>query len=172
MPKQEKKLTSTRPAVIKTKNNSTSSSPYPESAMNSVLNKLSQQFNILAILLIALFLFQAYTFYKLKDVEKKGITAGATAGAVGQQDSPLKDEKLIAYAEEIGLNKKEFEKCLASEETKNIVKADTQQASELQVFGTPGFFVNGKFLGGAFPFEYFKEIIDKELDGTATDTCT
>ncbi|PIZ65110.1 thioredoxin, partial [Candidatus Roizmanbacteria bacterium CG_4_10_14_0_2_um_filter_39_12] len=42
---------------------------------------------------------------------------------------------------------------------------------ELGVQGTPGFFINGRFLGGAFPFEVFKEIIDKELAGTSTGEC-
>ncbi len=170
MPKQEKKSTSTRRTVIKTQTPASSTNT-DQSATNSVLIRLSQQFNILAILIIALFLFQAYTFYKLKGVEKTGGTAAAT-GAQGTQESPLAEDKLIAYAKELGLDKKEFEQCLASEDPKKIVSADTQQANDLQVFGTPGFFVNGKFLGGAFPFEYFKEIIDKEIDGTATGQCT
>jgi len=34
---------------------------------------------------------------------------------------------------------------------------------EAAVGGTPTFFVNGHRLGGAYPFEYFKEIIDAEL---------
>ncbi len=170
MPKPVKKLTSARRTVTKTQS-PVSANSSSDTATTSVLNRLSQQFNLLAILIIALFLFQAYTFYKLKDVEKTGTTAG-TAGGAQQQDSPLQEKKLIAYAEELGLNKGDFEKCLASDEPKNIVKADTQEANDLQVFGTPGFFVNGKFLGGAFPFEYFKEIIDKEIDGTATGQCT
>jgi protein-disulfide isomerase len=173
MPNQVKKSTSTRRSVTKTQ---TPASFPPQqtqdSATNSILNRLSQQFNLLAILIIALFLFQSYTFYKLKDVEKNGSAAGTAGGPAAQQASPLEEKKLIAYAEEIGLNKGDFEKCLKSDEPKNIVKADTQEANDLQVFGTPGFFVNGKFLGGAFPFEYFKEIIDKEIDGTATGQCT
>ncbi len=51
----------------------------------------------------------------------------------------------------------------------NIIYPPT--AVELGVQGTPGFFINGRFLGGAFPFEAFKEIIDKEIAGTATDNC-
>ena len=34
---------------------------------------------------------------------------------------------------------------------------------EPAVGGTPTFFINGHRLGGAYPFEYFKEIIDAEL---------
>jgi protein-disulfide isomerase len=31
------------------------------------------------------------------------------------------------------------------------------------VTGTPGFFINGIFLGGALPFETFETIINREL---------
>lgn len=140
-----------------------------EPAMTSVLMRLSQQFNLLAILLIALFLFQAYTFYKLKTLETKGV---AGTGTQAQAESPLSEENLIASAKDLGLDTKKFEQCLGSEDKKAIVQADMAQASELGVQGTPGFFINGRFLGGAFPFEAFKEIIDKEIAGTATDNCT
>lgn len=141
----------------------------PEPSMNTVLMKLSQQFNLLAILLIALFLFQAYTFYKLKNIESNGVAAGA-GGA--QQESPLSQDKLVAYAKDLKLNTKDFEKCTQSEEANNKVQADAAQAGEYGVQGTPGFFINGRFLGGAFPFEAFKEIIDKELAGEPASSCT
>src|SRR3989344_8281681 len=67
------------------------------------------------------------------------------------------------------MDKGKFEQCLSSNDNKTGLKADTDQASTLGVQGTPGFFINGRFLGGAFPFEAFKEIIDKELEGTATE---
>jgi protein-disulfide isomerase len=33
------------------------------------------------------------------------------------------------------------------------------------VSGTPAFFINGRFLSGAQPFEAFKRVIDEELEG-------
>jgi protein-disulfide isomerase len=33
------------------------------------------------------------------------------------------------------------------------------------VTGTPAFFVNGRFLSGAQPYESFKRLIDEELKG-------
>ncbi|MFA9289162.1 MAG: DsbA family protein [Weeksellaceae bacterium] len=131
----------------------------------SMMKRLNQMVSLMMILLVALFLFQTYTFYKLKNLEKNGITAGAT-------ESPLSEENLIAYAEELDLDKKEFEQCLTDQETKSIIESDTKEAQALNVTGTPGFFVNGRFLGGAFPFEFFKEVIDKELAGTGSDLCT
>ncbi len=40
---------------------------------------------------------------------------------------------------------------------------DAQQAASLGVTGTPGFFVNGRFLSGAKPFAAFKTVLDEEL---------
>lgn len=161
MPKTKESLTESKT----TKAASASSEP----AMTSVLMRLSQQFNLLAILLIALFLFQAYTFYKLKTLETTGVSG---TGTQAQQESPFSEKNLIASAKDLGLDTKKFEQCLKSDDKKSIIQADMAAASELGVQGTPGFFINGRFLGGAFPFEAFKEIIDKEIAGTATDNCT
>ena len=137
-------------------------------AVNSVINRLSQQFNLLAILIVALFLFQGYTFYRVKNIESNGIVAGAG----NAQESPLSQKKLISYAKDLKLNKGDFEKCLESGDKEATVAVDAKQAADLGVQGTPGFFINGQFLAGAFPFEFFKEIIDKQIDGTSSSECT
>jgi protein-disulfide isomerase len=43
----------------------------------------------------------------------------------------------------------------------NGLPADSN--GEAAVGGTPTFFINGHRLGGAYPIEYFKQIIDAEL---------
>ena len=43
------------------------------------------------------------------------------------------------------------------------IAADTSEANALGVTGTPAFFVNGKFLSGAKPFEEFATAINAEL---------
>lgn len=137
-------------------------------ATNVLLTRVSQQFNLLALLIVAMFLFQAYSFYKLKNIEAKGVAGGAPA----QQESPLSQEKIMSYAKEIGVDTGKFEQCLKDGAKKEEVKKDTELAASLKVQGTPGFLINGKFLGGAFPYEVFKEIIDKEIDGTGSENCT
>ena len=52
---------------------------------------------------------------------------------------------------------------LGSPEVKGKVEADSQEASTLGVNGTPGFFINGRYLSGAQPFAAFKQIIDEEI---------
>ena len=36
-------------------------------------------------------------------------------------------------------------------------------STEVGVSGTPGFFINGRFLSGAQPFDAFRRVIDREL---------
>jgi len=134
----------------------------------SQVKRLGLQFNLISVLIVVLFIFQIYTYYQVRNISKN-VVAGGNGTAV---ESPLSQDNLIKYADEIGINKKDFTKCLESGEATARVEVDSKQGAELGVQGTPGFFINGKFLGGAFPIETFREIIDKELDGSATGNCT
>lgn len=162
-----KKTTPAKKAEAETTRTAPQEAAQEAPSTNAVMNRLSQQFNLLTILIVALFLFQAYTFYQVKDIQ----TNGTVSGAGGQQDSPLSEDNLLAYAEEIGLDKKQYEQCMADEATAAVVTGDMEDAANFGVQGTPGFFINGRFLGGAFPIETFREIIDAELAGTATGNC-
>jgi protein-disulfide isomerase len=82
----------------------------------------------------------------------------------------MSEEKYVAYAQELGLDVEKFKKDMEDPETKAAVERDTKQAATLSVRGTPGFFINGRFLSGAQPFAAFKRIIDEELgDGKADE---
>jgi protein-disulfide isomerase len=72
-------------------------------------------------------------------------------------------EKYEEYAQQLGLDMDRFRKDLASSAVKKRVAADTAEAARLGVSGTPGFFINGRFLSGAKPFDSFKQLIDEEL---------
>ena len=75
----------------------------------------------------------------------------------------LSETKYIEYAGQIGLDVDQFKKDMTSPETKKRVDADVAEAARLGVTGTPGFFINGKFVSGAKPFSEFKRMIDAEL---------
>lgn len=75
----------------------------------------------------------------------------------------LSPEKYLAFAAEIGLDVEQFEKDAASAQVKSFVEANKREAGRLGVTGTPGFFINGRFLSGAKPYDSFKVIIDEEL---------
>lgn len=75
----------------------------------------------------------------------------------------LTDEKFKALAAEVGLDAGKFAQCLEKREFKAAVEKDMQDGASVGVTGTPAFFINGRMLSGAQPFEKFKEIIDEEL---------
>ncbi len=128
--------------------------------------------NILYAMMGVITLFLIFLTVKVITLEKK-IASGNTGGtAAAQQESPLSLPNLKKYAKELGLNTGKFNKCLDSGEKKTLVDKDTAYGQSLGVQGTPGFFINGQFLAGAFPFPLFKEIIDKQIDGTASSDCT
>jgi len=75
----------------------------------------------------------------------------------------LEDDDFVKYATEIGLDVDAFKACYTSGKFKGEVAKEAREGSQLGVTGTPAFFVNGRFLSGAQPFDAFKNIIDDEL---------
>lgn len=127
--------------------------------------------NILYVMMGVITLFLVFMTVKMFSLEKKINTGTAGTAAVAQQESVISVPNLKKYAKELGLNTGKFNKCLDSGEKKTLVDKDTAYGQSLGVQGTPGFFINGRFLGGAFPFSAFKEIIDKEISGTGSNSC-
>ena len=70
---------------------------------------------------------------------------------------------LDKYAKEIGLDMARFQKAIETAKFKSQIDADSAEAGALGVTGTPAFFVNGRQLVGAQPFEKFKALIDEEI---------
>lgn len=80
-------------------------------------------------------------------------------------------EKLVGFADEIGLDRGDFINCYENEATLPRVKATIEEAEELGLTGTPAFVVNGQLFSGAVPFLVFKKLIEKEMDsGEGTKT--
>lgn len=75
----------------------------------------------------------------------------------------LSNEDFTKYATEVGLDVEAFKKCFEAGKFTADVKKDAADGQQYGVTGTPAFFVNGRFLSGAQPFEAFKTIIDEEL---------
>ena len=75
----------------------------------------------------------------------------------------MSEEAYIEYASTLGLDVDRFKEDAASAEVKKRISDDMAEATRLGVTGTPGFFVNGRFVSGAQPFSTFKGLIDEEL---------
>ena len=56
-----------------------------------------------------------------------------------------------------------FKAALDAQKGKEAIEADAAAGGKIGARGTPAFFINGKFLSGAQPFEAFKAKIDEEL---------
>jgi protein-disulfide isomerase len=78
--------------------------------------------------------------------------------------SPKLDrESLIQYAKELGHDVKKFTESIDSKKHAQEIERDKKLATEMDLYNTPTFFINGRKVVGDRPFEYFKKIIDEEL---------
>lgn len=64
-----------------------------------------------------------------------------------------------------GLDLDAFKTCVDSGKYSDQMQRDIDEGSQAGVSGTPAFFVNGRFLNGAVPFEQISVVIDEELEG-------
>ena len=116
-----------------------------------------------------------YKHYPLS-FHKQALPAAKASAAAGRQDKfwemhdllfknqrELNEAAFKGYAQQLGLDVAQFEKDYASPGVAEEVEADMALARTLGVTGTPGFFVNGRFLSGAQPYSAFKVKIDAEL---------
>ena len=74
---------------------------------------------------------------------------------------------LKQYAVEFSLDAAKFNNCLDSGEKASIVKKDQDEGESKGVSGTPTFFINNERLIGAQPYSAIKEVIDRQLSGSA-----
>ena len=77
--------------------------------------------------------------------------------------SKLSVPDLKQHAAELKLDTEKFNACLDARRFQKDVDADLDAAQLLGVSGTPHFFINGRALSGAQPFDAFKAVIDEEL---------
>jgi protein-disulfide isomerase len=77
--------------------------------------------------------------------------------------SQLTDAALKEHAAALSLDTTAFNKCFDSHQMTPRVDTDVQEAESVGVTGTPAFFINGRPLEGAQPFDAFKRVIDEEL---------
>jgi protein-disulfide isomerase len=104
--------------------------------------------------------------------EKAG-EAAACAGDQGRfwemhdrlwaNNTRLEVPDLKGHAAALGLDAAAFDRCLDSGRHAGLVDRDLQAGASYGVSGTPAFFVNGRPLVGAQPFEAFQQVIDDEL---------
>ncbi len=81
----------------------------------------------------------------------------------GENQGAFNPDNLKAWAGELGLDTAAFNQCFDAQKYLAVVQANTAEAQQLGIRGTPGFFVNGTSVAGAQPFEVFQQTIEAEL---------
>lgn len=79
--------------------------------------------------------------------------------------SPRLDRaNLISYAVELGLDVKKFTESIDTGKHAQEIDRDIELAQAMDLYNTPTFYINGRQVVGERPFDYFKKIIDEELN--------
>jgi protein-disulfide isomerase len=99
--------------------------------------------------------------------------AAVAAGAQGKfwemhdklfaNQQALDRPNLEKYAGELGLDMNKFKAALDSGSGKAMIDSDKRLAAQFGATGTPSFFINGRPVRGAVPFDNFKKVIDEEI---------
>jgi len=79
------------------------------------------------------------------------------------------DADLKRRASQFGMDASKLEACVGSGRFESDVNKAFESGSAVGVNSTPTFFVNGRRLTGAMPFESFQALIDEELARPASD---
>jgi len=87
----------------------------------------------------------------------------AMHGKLFEKQNELSPAYYEQAAREIGLDMAKWKASVASHKAQASIQADMAAGNAVGANGTPTFFINGRKLVGAMPFESFKQIIDAEL---------
>ncbi len=87
----------------------------------------------------------------------------AAHDALFESQPKLEDADLEAVAGKIGVPWPAIKAAIDGEKYMAKINANAELAMEVEARGTPHFFVNGRRLSGAQPFDAFKKLIDEQL---------
>jgi protein-disulfide isomerase len=80
-----------------------------------------------------------------------------------ENQTALDRPNLEKYAAEIGVDVGKLKAALDSNKYTAEIDADMKSGQDLGVNGTPASFINGRKIGGAYPYETFKKVVEQEL---------
>jgi protein-disulfide isomerase len=75
----------------------------------------------------------------------------------------LTRDNILKWAQEIGLDVPRFTKELDEHTHAARIAKEAQEVETIGATGTPASFVNGRYVSGAKPLEFFKGLVDEEL---------
>jgi len=119
-------------------------------------------------------IFRQFPLLRIHPQAQKAAEASLCAEEQGKfwemHDAMFADQKKLGVddlrttAESIGLDVAEFNSCLDTGKHARAVQDDLIGGTRVGVSGTPAFFVNGRPLSGAVPYETIAKTVDEELE--------
>lgn len=124
---------------------------------------------------------EVYRYFPLLSIHVNSMASAKAAEAAGKQGKFWEMGDLLfskqldwaengkaaaifeGYAKDLGLDVNKFKQDVANADTEKRVNVDLDDASQLNLSGTPTFFLNGKAMDLPGSYENFKALIDKEL---------
>jgi predicted DsbA family dithiol-disulfide isomerase len=123
--------------------------------------------------------FRQFPLLRIHPEAQKAAEASLCAEEQGKfwemHDAMFADQKKLGIddlrntAQTIGLDLALFNACLDSGKHADAVRDDLMDGTRVGVSGTPAFFVNGRPLSGAVPYQTIAKTVDEELEGIGTD---
>ena len=123
--------------------------------------------------------FRQFPLLRIHPEAQKAAEASLCAEEQGKfwemHDAMFADQKKLGVddlrntAQEIGLDLALFNACLDSGKHAEAVRDDLKDGNRVGVSGTPAFFVNGRPLSGAVPYQTIAKTVDEELESVGTD---
>ena len=83
----------------------------------------------------------------------------------GENVGDYTDQRLIAFAQKLGLNMTDFKACFTGEKYKTRAEQDQTDGEAAGAQGTPSFIINGQPFIGAQPYANFQQAIEAALTG-------
>jgi protein-disulfide isomerase len=122
--------------------------------------------------------FRDFPLTQIHHDAQKAAEAGACANDQGKfwpmhdklfaNQTKLGVRDLKQHATDLGLDAAAFGTCLDSGQHAAEIKKSVEEGQRFGLSGTPSFFINGRLLVGAQPYEGFAQVIDEELERTAS----
>lgn len=115
---------------------------------------------------------------------ESSVTAAVAARCAGEQDKFWEYHNILyenqgifnqvdgfaVLAERVGLDVETFNTCVEDQRYLSGVVADYQEGQSFGIRGTPAFFINGRPVSGAQPYEVFAGVIEEELAAANGET--
>ena len=80
--------------------------------------------------------------------------------AIFSRSETPQEADLLAMAKDLGLDEGKFQDCLKSGRYLNVIDEDVKEGQQRGVQGTPMVFLNDQTVSGAYPYEYFVNVVE------------